>query len=121
MNTWVLCLRRRDAFACTIRSRSRWNGVRTGESCSGIALRAGYERVPRGDSRASSNAWMRSLKERTETSSAVCRPMERLSQPGWNDLTRGARIVTLGANLLLAHLGNLHPGLNLGFVMYASQ
>ena len=36
-NTWVLCLRRRNALQWTIRSRSRWNGVRSpqsGSSCS---------------------------------------------------------------------------------------
>src|SRR3954468_12760733 len=62
MNTCVLCLRRLNAFACTIRSRSRWNGVRGGESSSATALRAGYERVASGPSQRSSCADMRSWK-----------------------------------------------------------
>src|SRR5205823_760600 len=44
MKTCVLCFSRRNAFEWTIRSRSRWNGVRSGESSSGWARRAGYER-----------------------------------------------------------------------------
>src|SRR3954454_11711389 len=121
MNTCVLCLSRRNAFACTIRSRSRWNGVRTGESCSGIALRGGYERVGRGENRASSKACMRSLKELTATGSPVLMAMIRLSQQGWRDLTAGSGVVTEIAGLLLAHLGHLHAGLNIPFVLYAAQ
>ena len=41
MNTCVLCLRRRNARQWTTRSRSRWNGVRSEQSCSGTARRAG--------------------------------------------------------------------------------
>src|SRR5919199_4549440 len=63
MNTCVLCLSRRNAFECTIRSRSRWNGVRSGESSSAVARRAGYERAASGDRDASSRAVMRSWKE----------------------------------------------------------
>src|SRR5437588_11471420 len=59
MNTWVLCFSRRNAFECTIRSRSRWNGVRRGESSSGATRRAGYERAASGDSVASSRALSR--------------------------------------------------------------
>src|SRR5919199_5320950 len=62
MKTCVLCLRRRNAFECTMRSRSRWNGVRSGESGSGTARRAGYERAASGESERSSNAAMRSWK-----------------------------------------------------------
>src|SRR4051812_24686534 len=62
MNTCVLCFSRRNALECTIRSRSRWNGVRSGESGSGTTLRAGYERVASGDSHACSHAWVRSWK-----------------------------------------------------------
>src|SRR5919202_6953306 len=62
MNTCVLCLSRRNAFEWTIRSRSRWNGVRSGESGSGTARRAGYERAASGESERSSNAAMRSWK-----------------------------------------------------------
>src|SRR5215212_8702987 len=62
MNTWVLCLRRRKAFECTIRSRSRWNGVRWEESCSGSSRRAGYERSASGESRSSWSS-MRSRNE----------------------------------------------------------
>src|SRR5258706_11603694 len=64
---------------------------------------------------------MRSLKELTDTRSAVRGPMGRLSQPGWRDLTPWRRIVTQEANLLLAHLSHLHPGLNAGFSLYAAQ
>jgi hypothetical protein len=60
MKTWVLCLSRRNAFECTIRSRSRWNGVRIGESSSATARRAGYERAASGDRWASSEARRRS-------------------------------------------------------------
>ena len=62
MNTWVLCLSRRKALLCTIRSRSRWNGVRWSESGSGSRRRAGYERVAAGASSRSSRAAMRSAK-----------------------------------------------------------
>src|SRR5918998_1507910 len=50
MNTCVLCLRRRNALECTIRSRSRWNGVGWSESGSGTSRSAGYERVASGES-----------------------------------------------------------------------
>src|SRR3954465_14832668 len=65
MKTCVLCLSRRNALECTIRSRSRWNGVRSGESSSATARRAGYERAASGDSWVRSNASMRSWKERS--------------------------------------------------------
>src|SRR5215218_6189844 len=64
MKTWVLCLRRRNAFECTIRSRSRWNGVRWSES--GCARRAGYERVASGDSSFS----LRSIRSRKRVRTA---------------------------------------------------
>src|SRR5437764_9879438 len=60
MKTCVLCFSRRNAFEWTIRSRSRWNGVRSGESSSGWARRAGYDRAASGDSADSSSAAMRS-------------------------------------------------------------
>src|SRR2546423_541052 len=60
MKTCVLCFSRRNAFEWTIRSRSRWNGVRSGESSSGWARRAGYERAASCDSADSSAAAMRS-------------------------------------------------------------
>src|ERR687896_751838 len=50
MNTCVLCLRRLNAFEWTMRSRSRWNGVRWSESGSGSSREAGYERVASGES-----------------------------------------------------------------------
>src|SRR5918999_3396166 len=50
MNTCVLCLRRLNAFEWTMRSRSRWNGVRWSESGSGSSRDAGYERVASGES-----------------------------------------------------------------------
>src|SRR5436305_3382442 len=62
MKTCVLCLRRRNDFEWTMRSRSRWNGVRSGESGSGRTRLAGYERVASGDSHACSHAWVRSWK-----------------------------------------------------------
>src|SRR3954451_6410433 len=65
MKTCVLCLSRRNALECKIRSRSRWNGVRSGESSSATARRAGYERAASGDSWVRSNASMRSWKERS--------------------------------------------------------
>src|SRR5947199_10539397 len=62
MNTWVLCLSRRNAFEWTILSGSRWNGVRRGESSSRTARRAGYDRAASGESHASSIAAMRAWK-----------------------------------------------------------
>src|SRR5918992_1988545 len=61
MNTCVLCLSRRNALECTIRSRSRWNGVRWSESSSGSSRTAGYERVASGESCCSYRS-IRSLK-----------------------------------------------------------
>src|ERR671934_1015934 len=60
MYTCVLCFRRRNALQWTTRSRSRWNGVRTGESSSSSSRRAGYERCASGDRNSSSRAEMRS-------------------------------------------------------------
>src|SRR4051812_21299325 len=78
MKTCVLCLRRRNAFEWTIRSRSRWKGVRSGESGSGTQRLAGYERVASGESQACSQACVRSWKC---SARAVTVPMTRLSQP----------------------------------------
>ena len=52
MNTWVLPFSRRNDLQCTIRSRSRWNGVRSGQiSPSACSLpRVSYERTASGDS-----------------------------------------------------------------------
>ena len=61
-NTCVLCLSRRNVLECTIRSRSRWNGVRSEQSGSGRRRTAGYDSVARGDSVAASSARMRSAK-----------------------------------------------------------
>src|SRR5205823_3935485 len=60
MKTCALSFRRRNAFEWTIRSRSRWNGVRSGESSSGWARRAGYERDASADRADSPSAAMRS-------------------------------------------------------------
>src|SRR3954469_8877058 len=79
MNTWVLCLSRRKAFEWTMRSRSRWNGVRSGESGSETTLRAGYERVASGESHACSQAWVRSWKCSAEGAAVA---MARFSQSG---------------------------------------
>src|SRR4051794_24267683 len=81
MNTCVLCLSRRNAFEWTIRSRSRWNGVRSGESGSGTQRRAGYERVASGDSHACSHAWGRSWKCSAE-GATVAMGLKCLSRPG---------------------------------------
>ena len=60
MNTCVLPFRRRNGFEWTIRSRSRWNGVRTGESSSGRSRpRVSYERTASGESQPSSSSRMR--------------------------------------------------------------
>ena len=51
MKTCVLPFRRRNGFECRIRSRSRWNGVRTPHSSSGRARpRVSYERTASGES-----------------------------------------------------------------------
>src|SRR6476660_6077338 len=102
MKTCVLCLRRRNALAWTIRSRSRWNGVRTGESCSGIARRAGYDGVARGENRACSKAWMRSLKELTATGSPVLMAIGSIVAAGVARTGEEGELVTEGAALLLA-------------------
>src|SRR5688572_16655548 len=65
MKTCVLCFSRRNAFECTMRSRSRWKGVRSGESSSWTARRAGYERAASGDSWVRSIASIRSWNERS--------------------------------------------------------
>ena len=60
MNTWVFCLSRRNALQCTIRSRSRWKGVRSEQSSSSGRSRPAppYERTASGDSDASSTEAM---------------------------------------------------------------
>src|SRR6185312_7596958 len=55
MKTWVLCLSRRNDFECTMRSRSRWKGVRNPHSSSSAARpRVSYERTASGESQVSS-------------------------------------------------------------------
>ena len=62
MKTCVFPFSRRNAFEWTMRSRSRWNGVRTLDSSSGSALpRVSYERIAKGESD-SSRARIRSSK-----------------------------------------------------------
>src|SRR5437764_1990220 len=57
MKTWVLPFSRRNGFEWTIRSRSRWNGVRTPHSSSGRSRpRVSYERTASGDSHRSSRS-----------------------------------------------------------------
>ena len=59
MKTWVFPFSRRNGFEWTIRSRSRWNGVRTSDSGSGTGLpRVSNERTANGD-RLSSSARIR--------------------------------------------------------------
>src|SRR3954454_11968386 len=87
MNTCVLCLRRLSAFAWTIRSRSRWNGVRSGESNSATALRAGYDRVASGPSQRSSCADMRSWK-----SMSTLTAMRRIVPRGEAESVRDGRL-----------------------------
>src|SRR5437763_137818 len=60
MNTCVLPLSRRNGFEWTIRSRSRWNGVRTGDSASGRSRpRVSYDRTASGESHAFSSSRVR--------------------------------------------------------------
>src|SRR4051812_3426529 len=60
MNTCVLPFRRRNGFEWTIRSRSRWNGVRTGDSSSGCSRpRVSYDLTASGESDASSSSRIR--------------------------------------------------------------
>src|SRR5215216_3141131 len=56
MKTCVLCFSRRKAFEWTIRSRSRWKGVRSRHSSSSSYARprVSYERTASGDSQVSS-------------------------------------------------------------------
>src|SRR6187551_78708 len=55
MKTCVLCFRRRNDFEWTMRSRSRWKGVRRPHSSSWIARpRVSYERTATGESEDSS-------------------------------------------------------------------
>src|SRR5215210_2565943 len=70
MNTCVLCFRRRNGFECTIRSRSRWNGVRWSESGSDSSRTAGYERMASGDSDSSS----RSIRSRNDVRASCAIP-----------------------------------------------
>ena len=63
MKTCVLPFSRRNAFECRIRSRSRWNGVRTRHSSSSRARpRDSYERTASGDSQPSSCSRIRASK-----------------------------------------------------------
>src|SRR5918998_2203132 len=63
MKTCVLPFSRRNGFECTIRSRSRWNGVRTRHSASGAERpRVSYERTASGESDRSSCSRTRSAK-----------------------------------------------------------
>src|SRR5215211_2608642 len=60
MNTCVLPFRRRNGFEWTIRSRSRWNGVRTGDSSSGWSRpRVSYDSTASGESQALSSSRVR--------------------------------------------------------------
>src|SRR5665811_93596 len=49
MNTCVLCISRLKLFEWMMRSRSRWNAMRTGESASTVLRVAALLRVARGD------------------------------------------------------------------------
>ena len=65
MKTWVFPFSRRNGFEWTIRSRSRWNGVRTPHGSSGRRRPlVSYERTASGDSHASSRSRTRSSKSR---------------------------------------------------------
>src|SRR5919204_6015353 len=60
MKTCVLCISRRNDLECTIRSRSRWNGVRTEHgSSSWTRPPPSYERTASGESHccSSSRTW----------------------------------------------------------------
>src|SRR3954454_18083021 len=70
--TCVLCRRRRKAFEWTIRSRSRWNGVRRRHSSSEASRpRVSYERTASGESHCSSCSRTESAKP-TATCPAIC-------------------------------------------------
>src|SRR5438270_6435315 len=104
MNTWVLCFSRRNAFECTIRSRSRWNGVRRGESSSGATRRAGYERAASGDSVASSSALSRWWK----STLPVVTVARRVGAAG--AAARRRRLLAVaGRRLSGRHAGDRHP------------
>src|SRR2546430_5899317 len=92
MKTWVLCLRRRNDFEWTIRSRSRWNGVRRRQSSSDCCRpRVSYERTASGESQASSCSRIRAAKASATlpASSGTCstlaaRPVEAARVSGWS-------------------------------------
>src|SRR6266496_4754997 len=63
MKTWVLPFNRRNGFEWTIRSRSRWKGVRTPHSSSARGRpRVSYERTASGESQRSSCSRTRASK-----------------------------------------------------------
>src|SRR5215210_6939849 len=82
MNTCVLCLSRLNALECTIRSRSRWKGVRCGESSSGRSRRAGYERAACGERCCASSRSIRSRKGPMAVSAVRGMPGPILSAAG---------------------------------------
>src|SRR5690348_16193212 len=96
MNTCVLCMRRRNAFEWTIRSRSRWKSVRIGSRGSGrarprdAALRAAY-----GARSCSSHA---SVVSRGFTA-------RRLSRAGGPGTARARLLVALGTRAALPKRG----------------
>ena len=89
MKTCVLPLSRRNGFEWTMRSRSRWNGVRTGDSSSGSSRpRVSYERTASGESVRSSSS-----RTRAANVSATLRAVSVIAvQPKpWRGPRRGRR------------------------------
>src|SRR3954452_7904130 len=91
--TCVLCLSRRNALACTIRSRSRCSGERSPQSSSARRRRAGHERAASGASSASSHARRRSASERATGPGWACGSLTAILAAGGADHGRAARRV----------------------------
>src|SRR3954447_22028595 len=89
MKTCVLPLSRRNGFEWTMRSRSRWNGVRTGDSSSGSSRpRVSYERTASGESLRSSSS-----RTRAANVSATLRAVSVIA----SSLNRGAAVAGAAA------------------------
>src|SRR5881397_975473 len=99
MNTCVLCLSRRNAFECTIRSRSRWNAVLSGWGSSSRSLPLLWaESTARSDRVRRSTSSMRSL------GVAISSPAPKLARPsdrnaGWGLVTAEDPVVEVGEGL----------------------
>src|SRR5262249_53312168 len=75
MKTWVLPFRRRNGFEWTMRSRSRWNGVRTEHSSSrSMRPRVSYERTASGERACTSSPRMRAANPSATLPASSCTP-----------------------------------------------